>query len=58
MTTTSEVAVEAQVEELADKTPFTQAAMKMARKQPVGVAGLIVVIAMIIAGVFAPFLTP
>lgn len=58
MSTTSEAAVEAQVEELEDKEPWTQAAMKMARKQPVGVAGLAVVIAMIIAGMFAPWLTP
>lgn len=58
MTTTSESIVEAQIEELDEKTPWTQACIKMAKKQPVGVAGLIVVIAMIFAGMFAPWLTP
>jgi len=58
MTTVSESAVEAQVEDLKDKTPFLQAAAKMARKQPIGVAGLAVVVLMIFASVFAPWLTP
>ena len=58
MVTTSEAAVEAQVEELEEKTPWFQSCMKMAKKQPVGVAGLAVVIAMIFAGMFAPCLTP
>ena len=58
MVTTSEAAVEAQVEELEEKTPWFQSCMKMAKKQPVGVAGLAVVIAMIFAGMFAPWLTP
>ncbi|WNJ98820.1 ABC transporter permease [Thalassospiraceae bacterium LMO-JJ14] len=58
MTTITESAVEAQVEELGDKTPFFQAALKMARKQPIGVAGLAVVVLMIFASIFAPWLTP
>lgn len=58
MVTTTETAVESQIEELGEKKSFLQGARTMARKQPVGVAGLIVVIAMIIAGVFAPWLTP
>ena len=58
MTTVSESAVEAQVEDLEDKTPFWQKAKTMARKQPVGVAGLAVVILMIFAAIFAPWLTP
>lgn len=58
MTTPSEAVVESQVEELEDKAPWSQAALKMARKQPVGVAGLAVVILMIIAGLFAPWITP
>ncbi len=57
MNTISESAVEAQVEELQEKTPFTQTALNMARKQPVGVAGLGVVILMIFAAIFAPLLT-
>ncbi|MBO6949210.1 MAG: ABC transporter permease [Rhodospirillales bacterium] len=58
MTTVSESAIEAQVEDLTDKTPFLQKAKTMARKQPVGVAGLAVVILMIFAAIFAPWLTP
>lgn len=58
MTTVSESAVEAQVEDLQDKTPWYIAARKLARKQPVGVAGLGIVVLMIFAAIFAPWLTP
>lgn len=58
MATVSESALEAQIEDLEDKTPLWQKAKKMARKQPVGVAGLAVVILMIFAAIFAPWLTP
>lgn len=58
MTTTSESTVEAQIEELDPKASWTDACLKMARKQPVGVAGLGVVILMIVAAIFAPWLTP
>jgi peptide/nickel transport system permease protein len=57
MTTTSESVIEAQIEELDPKTPISESIMKMARKQPVGVAGLAVVILMILAAIFAPWLT-
>ena len=58
MTTTSEAALESQIEDLDDKPSFYETCKKMARKQPVGVAGLAVVILMIIAALFAPWLTP
>jgi len=58
MTTTSEVAVESQVEDLTEKGSWFAAAGKMARRQPVGVAGLSVVLLMIFAAIFAPYLTP
>lgn len=58
MTTITESAVEAQVEDLGDKSPWYVAVQKMARKQPVGVAGLAVVLLMIFAAIFAPWLTP
>jgi len=58
MTTTSEATLEAQIEELDEKTSIAAASLKMARKQPVGVAGLTVVILMIVAALFAPWLTP
>lgn len=58
MTTTSESVLESQIEDLDEKQSILQATMKMARKQPVGVAGLAVVLLMIISAVFAPWLTP
>tara|TARA_R110000787_G_scaffold211281_2_gene320976 strand:- start:20215 stop:21117 length:903 start_codon:yes stop_codon:yes gene_type:complete len=58
MTTTSEAALESQIEDLDEKPSIGAAVVKMARKQPVGVAGLAVVLLMIIAAVFAPWLTP
>lgn len=57
MTTVTESAVEAQVEDLTPKTSFWKAAVKMARNQPVGVAGLGVVFLMVFAAIFAPYLT-
>ncbi len=58
MTTTSESSLESQIEDLDAKPSIGEAIVKMARKQPVGVAGLAVVILMIIAAIFAPWLTP
>lgn len=57
MTTVTESAVEAQVEDLTPKTSFWKASVKMARNQPVGVAGLGVVFLMVFAAIFAPYLT-
>ncbi len=57
MATTSESALEAQLEDL-DQSSFFESAKKMARKQPVGVAGLAVVVLMIFMAIFAPWLTP
>ncbi len=58
MVTTSEVRVEAQHEELADKKPFLVAAGEFTRKQPLGAAGMAIVVVMIFASIFAPVLTP
>jgi len=58
MATINEAALEAQIEELEAKTPWYVSVQKMARKQPVGVAGLAVVILMIFAAIFAPYLSP
>ena len=58
MVTTSEVRVEAEFEELADKRPFLSVVKDFARKQPLGTAGMGIVIMMIVASVFAPILTP
>jgi len=58
MVTTSEARVEAHFEELADKRPFWSIAGEFVRKQPLGAAGLAIVLVMIFASVFAPILTP
>ncbi len=58
MTTTTESAIEAKIEELDSKESFWNIICKMARKQPVGVAGMGVVVLMIFAAIFAPYLTP
>jgi peptide/nickel transport system permease protein len=58
MVTTSEIAVESEIEELADKRPFMSQLKEFMRKQPLGAAGLVIVLVMIFASVFAPVLTP
>ena len=58
MVTTSEVAVESGIEDLADKQPFMSKIKEFGRKQPLGAAGLIIVLIMIFASIFAPLLTP
>ena len=58
MAIVNEASLEAQLEELEEKTPWFEAAKTMARKQPVGVAGLIIVLLMVFASIFAPILTP
>jgi len=58
MVTTSEIAVESAIEELADKQPFMAKLKEFMRKQPLGAAGLLIVLVMIFASIFAPVLTP
>jgi len=58
MVTTSEVAVESSIEELSDKQPLMSRFQEFLRKQPLGAAGLLIVLIMIFASVFAPVLTP
>ena len=58
MVTTSEVRVEAQFEELADKRPLSVVAGEFVRKQPLGTFGIAIVVIMIVAAVGAPILTP
>jgi len=57
MTTVSEIQVEADFEELAPKKPWLQLMSEMVRKQPLGAAGGLIVILMILMAVFANFLT-
>lgn len=58
MPTTSEVRVEAAIEDLSPKRSVFAAMGELARKQPVGAVGGFIVLAMIIMAVFAPYLTP
>ena len=57
MVTTSEVRVESQIEELQEKRPIMVVIKGLLRKEPVGAAGALIVLAMIIMAVFAPVLT-
>lgn len=58
MTMVSEAQVEADTEELTDNGSLYQATLKLIKRQPLGAAGLAVVIAMILMAVFANFLSP
>lgn len=58
MSTVEETQATVGVEELFDKRSRFERAMIIARRQPLGVFGAIVVIGMVIMAVFAPWLTP
>jgi len=57
MTTVSEIQVEADIEELSSKSSFMNVMSIMLRKQPLGVFGALIVIAMVLMAVFAEFIT-
>jgi peptide/nickel transport system permease protein len=57
MTTVSEVQVEAEIEDLSNEGSFGKTLSIMLRKQPLGVFGALIVIAMILMAVFANVLT-
>jgi peptide/nickel transport system permease protein len=57
MAIASEVQVDAEAEGLAQKKPLVQATWQMIKRQPLGAAGLAVVILMIIMAIFADYLT-
>jgi peptide/nickel transport system permease protein len=58
MAVTSELAVEAQFEELTAKKPVTRVVLEMMRRKPLGAAGAIIVVIMILMAAFANILTP
>ena len=58
MVTTSEIRVEAQFEELADKKPFMVEVGEFARKQPLGTFGAAIVFIMVFAALFANIIAP
>jgi len=57
MTTVSEIQVEADIEELSSKSSFMNVMSIMLRKQPLGVFGAGIVIAMVLMAVFAEVIT-
>ncbi len=58
MAVVSEVQVEAEIEELADKGAWYSVAVDLIRNQPLGAAGAVVVLLMIFTAVFADVITP
>lgn len=58
MATTSEVRVEAAFEDLAERVPLWRRTWDAARRKPLGAAGALVVVAMVVAAVFADFIAP
>lgn len=58
MVAISELAAEAKFEELEEKKPLGWVVLQLMRRKPLGAAGAIIVILMILMAVFANFLTP
>jgi|TARA_R110002124_G_scaffold226949_1_gene392101 peptide/nickel transport system permease protein len=58
MVTVSEIQTEAQFEEVAPKKPWSQVALELCRKQPLGVFGLAIVFVMILAAILAEVVAP
>lgn len=58
MVTVSEIQTEAQFEEVAPKKPWSQVALELCRKQPLGVFGLAIVFVMILAAILADVVAP
>ncbi len=58
MATTSEVRVESQFEDLVERMSWTAVLGDLIRRKPLGAAGGVIVIVMIVSGVFAPIIAP
>lgn len=54
----AELQVEADIETFADKDPWYRVAIELMRRQPLGAAGALIVILMILMAVFADFIAP
>jgi peptide/nickel transport system permease protein len=57
MSTVSEVTIDAELEKLTERKPLRQAIIDMCRKQPLGAFGAVVVLIMILAALFANYIT-
>ena len=58
MVTTSEVRVEAEIEELAQRPGWGSVMVDLCRRKPLGAAGALIVIIMIVAALLADFIAP
>lgn len=58
MVTTSEIRVESQLEDLAERTSWTAILVDLIKRKPLGAAGGFIVIVMVVSGVFAPIIAP
>ena len=58
MTVTSKGAVETRLEGLSEKTPLPRTVLKLMRRKPLGAAGAIIVLVMMLMAAFANVLTP
>lgn len=58
MVTLTELQVEAEIEEVAPKKPWSQVCADLLRKQPLGAAGLALVLIMIFTAIFADVIAP
>ena len=58
MAVTSEFGIGEQIEELAERRPFLSVCLDLIRRQPLGAAGALIVLIMIIAAVLADFIAP
>ena len=58
MAVTSEVVAESEFETLTNKKPIGRTLLNLMRRKPLGAAGALIVVAMILMAAFADFLTP
>jgi len=58
MAVTSEIGIDDQIEELAERRPFLSVCLDLIRRQPLGAAGALIVFVMIVAAVLADFIAP
>ncbi len=54
----AELQVEADIETFADKDPWYRVAIELTRRQPLGAAGALIVVVMVLMAVFADFIAP
>ncbi len=58
MAVTSDISVDTHIEELAERRPFLSTCLDLIRRQPLGAAGALIVVVMIVAAIFADIIAP